>query len=221
MSSSSIRPLPPHPDLEYERKQAKTLLRAAKRGDADALTRVRAQNRSLASTGPADLKLADAHLAIAREYGFRSWPLLVRYYETFDLHRRSNIHRNRGSGRKFYEIWPATLLAEHRDKRYWTAGLFGSFVPRLYGLSIQEIFATEVTLDEARLTVARQFGCGSWNELMEVADAEDIVHDAWLRREGSEAKVENPRGYLGGIVTRLFCDVADRQRLGMKLELQG
>lgn len=177
MSSSSIRPLPPHPDLEYERKQAKALLRAAKRGDADASSRVRTQNRSLASSSSQGLKLADAQLAIAREYGFPSWPLLVRYYETFDRHRRSNIHRNRGSGRKFYEIWPATLLAEHRDKRYWTAGLFGSFVPRLYGLSIEEIFAAEVSVDEARLTVARQFGCGSWNELMEVADAEDV--DPW------------------------------------------
>jgi hypothetical protein len=177
MSTPAIRALPPRPDLEYERKQAKQLLRAAKRGDAEALTRVRAQDRSLASKSAEDLKLADAQLAVAREYGFRSWPLLVRYYETFDRHRRSRIHPNRRTGREFYENQPATLLAEHRDKRQWTGAMLGSFVPRLYGLSIDHVFASEVTVDEARLVVARMFGCGSWNELMEVADAE--VVDRW------------------------------------------
>src|SRR5215204_838980 len=120
MSNPAPRALPARPDLEYERKQAKYLLRDAKRGVPDALARLRAQNRSLASAKPDEIKLADAQLAIAREYGFRSWPLLVRYFETFARHEKSEIYRNDlGEGPK--DWWVKTILAEHRDRRAWTA----------------------------------------------------------------------------------------------------
>jgi hypothetical protein len=194
MSSLAVRALPRHPDLEYERKQAKQLLRAARRGDADALTRLRAHNLSLSSYRPVDLKLADAQLAIARDYGFKSWPLLARYYAAFERHRSSNIHRNTGVGRQFYERWPAVLLREHRERRHFTAALFGSFVPRLYGLSIDEIFAADVTVEEARLVVARQYGCGSWDELMEVALAEEV--DSWRDADPDYRKTLVRRGLL-------------------------
>ena len=51
------RDLPPRPNLDHLKKQAKELLRALKRQDPDA-------------------QLADAQHAIAREYGFTSWPRL-------------------------------------------------------------------------------------------------------------------------------------------------
>lgn len=60
--------LPARPDLDQVRRQAKDLLRAAETGDADALRRIRA-----VSDQP---RLAAAQLAIAREYGFASWPQL-------------------------------------------------------------------------------------------------------------------------------------------------
>jgi len=74
--------LPARPDLDQLRRQAKELLRAATGGDADALRRVQA-----VSGGDADalrrvqavsdrLVLASAQLAVAREYGFESWPRL-------------------------------------------------------------------------------------------------------------------------------------------------
>lgn len=62
--------LPPSPNLSYEKKQAKALLRDARAGDAAALARVRAH---LSKT---DLTLADAQFVIARERGFESWPKL-------------------------------------------------------------------------------------------------------------------------------------------------
>jgi hypothetical protein len=49
------RHLPPHPNLEYLKKQAKESL------------------RDMRQRNPA-FKLADAQHAIAREYGFSSWP---------------------------------------------------------------------------------------------------------------------------------------------------
>jgi len=58
--------LPARPDLGQLRRQAKDLLRGARAGDAAALGRVRAVSDRLV--------LASAQLALAREYGFTSWP---------------------------------------------------------------------------------------------------------------------------------------------------
>ena len=168
MSNPAPRALPQRPDLEFERKQAKHLLRDAKRGDRDALARLRAQNRSLASAKPDEIKLADAQLAIAREYGFRSWPLLVRYFETFARHEKSEIYRgDLGEGSK--DWWVKTILAEHRDRRAWTATMLGSFVPRFYGATLEEIFAASVTEDDARLVVAREHGFARWEDMLAYA----------------------------------------------------
>lgn len=60
--------LPAHPNLEQLRHQAKDLLRAAQGGDRQALERVhRASDR---------LTLSAAQSALARDYGFSSWPRL-------------------------------------------------------------------------------------------------------------------------------------------------
>jgi hypothetical protein len=56
------RPLPERPSLEYLKKEAKELLRKLQQKRADA-------------------KLADAQHALARQYGFTSWPRLRRHVE--------------------------------------------------------------------------------------------------------------------------------------------
>jgi ankyrin repeat protein len=65
--------LPARPDLEQLRHQAKDLLRSARDGDAESLTRLHA-----VSPRPT---LSSAQLAVAREYGFASWPKLRREVE--------------------------------------------------------------------------------------------------------------------------------------------
>jgi uncharacterized protein len=60
--------LPARPDLDQLRNQAKDLLQAAKGGDGEALNRIRAVSERVT--------LASAQLALAREYGFPSWPKL-------------------------------------------------------------------------------------------------------------------------------------------------
>ncbi len=75
------RELPPNPNLEFDKKQAKALLKAYRAGDAAAVERVRAshprlQNVPDSSIPGDDFKLSDAQLVIAREYGFSSWPRL-------------------------------------------------------------------------------------------------------------------------------------------------
>ena len=74
--------LPGRPNLEYLRRQAKDLLRAAQAGDTTAVGRIRAvSGRST---------LAAAQLAVAREYGFASWARLKTEVEarTRDLARQ-------------------------------------------------------------------------------------------------------------------------------------
>ena len=56
-------------NLEYYRKQAKALLKAARSGDPEALQRI--SRHSLDGKAPT---LHDVQLTIAREQGFRSWP---------------------------------------------------------------------------------------------------------------------------------------------------
>src|SRR5262245_7153448 len=60
--------LPSNPDLDQLRRQAKDLLRTARAGDTAAIARIRAVSDTLT--------LAAAQLALAREYGFASWPRL-------------------------------------------------------------------------------------------------------------------------------------------------
>ena len=71
--------LPPSPDLSFEKKQAKALLRAARAGDAAALARLPAGHGRPARAGA--ITLADAQRAIARERGFASWPKLKAHIE--------------------------------------------------------------------------------------------------------------------------------------------
>jgi ankyrin repeat protein/GNAT superfamily N-acetyltransferase len=71
-------------DLARARREAKTLLRAARAGDAAARERVLAARPA---ADPGAVRLADAQLAIARELGARSWPALVRDAHTRDMAR--------------------------------------------------------------------------------------------------------------------------------------
>jgi len=89
---SSVRPIPVNPNLDFDRKQAKTLLDAAQRGDAESLRRMAAHHPRFAGipnmTTPT---LSDAQLVIAREYGFSSWPRWKHFVETcrLDISRRA------------------------------------------------------------------------------------------------------------------------------------
>lgn len=60
--------LPGRPDLDQLRRQARELLRAARDGEPRAVTRLRAVSERVT--------LSAAQLAVAREYGYRSWPAL-------------------------------------------------------------------------------------------------------------------------------------------------
>jgi ankyrin repeat protein len=71
--------LPPKPNLEHLRKQAKTLLDDFETGDPLAINRFKIQQ----ITGVP--KLADAQHVVAREYGFESWPKLKEHVEAAEM----------------------------------------------------------------------------------------------------------------------------------------
>src|SRR5262245_64896483 len=76
MSGDFSRSLPPNPDLEQQKKQAKELLRAFQEEGQDATLRIRTQ-----LPDKPDITLADAQFVIAREYGFDNWADLKKHIE--------------------------------------------------------------------------------------------------------------------------------------------
>ena len=80
--------LPGRPNLDQLRRQARELLRAAVGGEPSALARIRAVSQRVS--------LSAAQLAVAREYGFASWPALHAEVER----RRAELHSpDGGAGR--------------------------------------------------------------------------------------------------------------------------
>lgn len=75
------RSLPERANLEFLTKQAKDFLRDARGGDSIALERLRAWGPPGAARKPA---LADCQHALAREYGFASWPKLKAHVEALN-----------------------------------------------------------------------------------------------------------------------------------------
>ena len=103
--------LPERPSLEQLRKQAKDLLSAAQAGDASAFARLATHKPKLADPNSArKVVLADAQFAIAREYGFASWPRLKRHVEL--VQRPSDFHEPTWG----HHTWPF-LMAVY-DGRY-------------------------------------------------------------------------------------------------------
>jgi hypothetical protein len=174
---SVLRPLPPRPSLEFERKEAKALLRLLRRGDPGALMRARTRHPAIDGAGTERIALADAQLVIAREYGFTSWPRLVHYFQAVERqrHSRRTIHR-----REFYEGSVHSLLAGHRERRASAGRALAAYVPRCYGMRLEDVFAAAVTEDEARLAVARTHGFPSWDVLLDQTTTESAhLHDEW------------------------------------------
>jgi hypothetical protein len=176
---SAFRPLPPRPSLEYERKEAKALLRRLRAADPEALARARARLPRFDAIDPTRVRLADAQLIIARDYGFVSWPRLVRYFG--DVERQRHAPRQSHASSGSYEARVRGLIAEHRARNQWAGRTLAAYVPRFYGMSVEAVFAEEVSEDDARLAVARSNGLPSWEALLEELDSAPAARreDPW------------------------------------------
>jgi hypothetical protein len=81
-----VRPLPPNPNLDHLKHQAKDLLRAHAARSPEVAQRIREFHPRFHHSTDAEifgshLKLSDAQLTIARESGFDSWTRLKRHIE--------------------------------------------------------------------------------------------------------------------------------------------
>jgi hypothetical protein len=95
MSDQNNRPtparlLPVRPDLDQLKHQAKDLLRNIRRNDAEALSEFN-QFHPRPPQDPAQIKLADAQLALARSYGAPSWPRVVQCCKLIDAIWRDDV----------------------------------------------------------------------------------------------------------------------------------
>ena len=176
------RPLPPVPNLEFERKEAKALLRQLRAGEPDALARAHASLAAQTQIRASEFKLADAQLTIARDYGFASWPRLVRYFSTAER-QRCRTHSNPGS-LNGHEYYARALLASHARRQPRAGRTLAEFVPRFFGMPLADVFDASVTEDEARHAFARDAGFSSWTALIEkttesMAQANEGRNDAW------------------------------------------
>ena len=82
--SLPTRSLPAHPHLDQLRRQARDLLEAVHARDTAASAEVRLHFRDVE---PATFALHDAQFALARAYGFESWPKLKAFVEGVSLRR--------------------------------------------------------------------------------------------------------------------------------------
>ena len=81
-----VKRLPANPNLDHLKYQAKDLLRDHAARNHEAAQRIREFHPQFATATDAEifdarLRLSDAQLAIAREYGFPSWPRMKRHVE--------------------------------------------------------------------------------------------------------------------------------------------
>jgi hypothetical protein len=91
-----VRPLPPKPNLDHLKYQAKDLLRDRARRDLAAAQRIREFHPRFSRASDAEifdvrLRLSDAQLVIARESGFTSWARLKRHVEKPTLSDQLNL----------------------------------------------------------------------------------------------------------------------------------
>jgi ankyrin repeat protein len=109
--------LPASPDLDHLKHQAKDLLADFRTRKLDALQRIREFHprfhaASDAEIGAAELALSDAHLAIAREYGFDSWPRLKKHVESGERAKLDRPYVDRIDDEAFRA---AVMLADDGD----------------------------------------------------------------------------------------------------------
>jgi ankyrin repeat protein len=106
-TANAARPLPPHPDLDQYRKQARELLRALQRKDSEAAARFQASHPRDGAL-PRPTSLADAQFVIAREHGYASWPKFKAAIEALALDRQ-------GRAGAFVEAAIRNQLAEAQE----------------------------------------------------------------------------------------------------------
>src|SRR5579864_8509707 len=107
------RRLPVRPNLNQLKHQAKDLLRAIHAGDPEAIADLHAYHHK--KIDPANVKLADAQLILARSYESPSWPRLVLACKLIDAIWRDDIQALREIVTKHPQLIHESALITDRN----------------------------------------------------------------------------------------------------------
>ena len=173
--------LPAVERMEYYRKAAKDLLRAARAGHADAVGRL----REAIGQVPGELRLAEAQRAIAREHGHSSWAAFRRDIERQSSEPERSVARIGPVDPERFEERAATLLRELDSGDARARRRLRAHVPRLAELSDINL-GERATIADARLVIAREHGFPTWRGL--VAGLHD-ESEAWRQTRRQPERV--------------------------------
>jgi ankyrin repeat protein len=143
MSSAFRRSLPPHPDLDQQRKLARELLRAYRAGDSEAIARMRTALPDLAAP-----TLTAAQYALAREYGFASWRELKERIEQLTAEREPPIERFKHAVHRGDAAALRAVLERHAEVRASVnAPIFAFDAPALVAVNGEHLEAIDALLE--------------------------------------------------------------------------
>jgi len=144
------RKLPVRPNLDQLKHQAKDLLRAIHAGDPSAIADLQAHHHK--KIDPANVKLADAQLVLARCYEAPSWPRLVLACKLIDAIWRDDIEALRAIVTKHPQLIHESALITDRNwglPMSYAANLGrDAIITMLYELGARDL---EYALDRAAL----------------------------------------------------------------------
>ena len=167
--SNATSHLPERPSLQQLRKQAKELLQQLRSGDPSATARLLKYKTTVD-----DPILADAQFALAREYGFESWPKLVHHIQasyTSDLQQHQRIAEDLVAA---YNSADAEVLTRLNDLFHSSLNIqqIRDFIrDKLFNLPNAAQRTDNFTLPDAQLVVARLYGFQNWSELVQSSNA--------------------------------------------------
>lgn len=162
--------LPEQPSLQQLRKQAKEFLQLLRRGDPSAAARLRKYKTTVA-----DPLLADVQFALAREYGFDSWPKLVRHIQaslSADLQQHQRIAEDLVAA---YNSADPSSISRLNDLFHSSLNVeqIRDFIRgKISSLPDAALPTENFTLPDAQLFVARLYGFQDWKELVQSSNAE-------------------------------------------------
>jgi hypothetical protein len=218
------RTLPEPPSLENLKKQAKDLTKAYRAGQPEAIARVAALRPNVAAAPESRrFALADAQLVVAREYGLKSWPRLVRHLALDANARRlheldvffQELPGVRSETLTLLELLERevdALLAAHRARVAGVAALIRGARGQKGrpDESDAAIFDAELTRDQAREAIARWHWFGSWADAQRSAGAVvDPIFEA-----AADAIVAGEAEGLAALVARAPAIVRARSPFG-------
>jgi Protein of unknown function (DUF3887) len=166
--------LPDRPNLDQLRRQARELLRAAASGEPNAAAKLRAVSERVT--------LAAAQLALAREYGYRSWPALKA-----DAERRRQLSETTESARL-----PGSDEPGSPDMKDRVRVLFGDLIAGRWETVYREF---DVSL-RGQVDVIRF--AEAWTRTVDSAGSFEQMGASSIRQSGDYTLVDVPLTFAAG-----------------------